>query len=116
MLAGGEPLTAELIALAPRLRAIARTGVGYDAVDVAAATARKIPVIITPGTNQESVAEQTFALLLAVARRVVELRPADQVGRLDPGAGHAAAGQDAGPGRASGGSAARSRRGRSPSG
>jgi phosphoglycerate dehydrogenase-like enzyme len=56
--------------MAPKLRAIARTGVGYDAVDVAAATARKIPVIITPGTNQESVAEQAFALLLAVTRRI----------------------------------------------
>ena len=72
MLAGGEVVSAELIALAPRLRAIARTGVGYDAVDVAAATARKIPVIITPGTNQESVAEQMFALLLAVSRRIAE--------------------------------------------
>ena len=70
MLAGGERISAELIALAPALRAIARTGVGYDAVDVAAATARKIPVIITPGTNQESVAEQAFALLLAVSRRI----------------------------------------------
>jgi phosphoglycerate dehydrogenase-like enzyme len=49
---------------------IARTGVGYDAVDVAAATARGIPVTITPGTNQESVAEQTFALLLALTRDV----------------------------------------------
>jgi phosphoglycerate dehydrogenase-like enzyme len=71
MVAGGERITAELVALAPRLRAIARTGVGYDAVDVAAATARKIPVMITPGTNQESVAEQTFALLLALTRNVV---------------------------------------------
>ena len=71
MLAGGERISADLIAEAPRLRAIARTGVGYDAVDVAAATARKIPVIITPGTNQESVAEHAFALLLALARNVV---------------------------------------------
>jgi phosphoglycerate dehydrogenase-like enzyme len=70
-IAGGEQVTAELIALAPRLRAIARTGVGYDAVDVAAATARKIPVVITPGTNQESVAEHAFALLLALTRNVV---------------------------------------------
>src|SRR5262249_42590438 len=71
MLAGGERISGELLALAPRLRAIARTGVGYDAVDVAAATERKIPVIITPGTNQESVAEQTFALLLALTRSIV---------------------------------------------
>src|SRR4051812_14871899 len=53
MIAGGERISAELLALAPRLRAIARTGVGYDAVDIAAATARQIPVMITPGTNQE---------------------------------------------------------------
>ena len=55
---------------APRLRAIARTGVGYDAVDVEAATARKIAVTITPGANQEAVAEQTFALLLGLVKDV----------------------------------------------
>lgn len=71
MLAGGEPIPGTLLALAPKLRAIARTGVGYDAIDLTAATARNIPVMITPGTNHESVAEQTFALLLAVSRNVV---------------------------------------------
>jgi phosphoglycerate dehydrogenase-like enzyme len=71
LLAGGERMTPELFAIAPRLRAIARTGVGYDQIDVAAATAHKVAVTITPGTNQESVAEQTMALLLALARRVV---------------------------------------------
>lgn len=71
MMAGGERISAELLALAPRLRAIARTGVGYDAIDLAAATAKKIAVVITPGTNQESVAEQTFALLLALTRNIV---------------------------------------------
>jgi phosphoglycerate dehydrogenase-like enzyme len=71
MLAGGELLSAEMLDLAPRLRVIARTGVGYDAIDIAAATARRIIVAITPGTNQESVAEQTFALYLALARNVV---------------------------------------------
>ncbi len=71
MLAGGERIKAELLDLAPRLRVIARTGVGYDTVDIAAATARRIAVVITPGTNHESVAEQTFALLLALTRDVV---------------------------------------------
>jgi D-3-phosphoglycerate dehydrogenase len=71
MLAGGERMTRELFAIAPRLRAIARTGVGYDLIDVAAATAHKVAVTITPGTNQESVAEQTMALLLALTRRIV---------------------------------------------
>ena len=61
---------AELIQGAPRLRVIGRYGVGYDNVDVVAATAAGIPVIITPGANTETVAEQAWALLLALARRL----------------------------------------------
>ena len=71
LLAGGERMTPELFDAAPRLRAIARTGVGYDLIDVAAATRHRVAVTITPGTNQESVAEQALALLLALARRIV---------------------------------------------
>ena len=71
LLAGGDPVTGRMIASAPRLRAIARTGVGYDAVDVAGATARRIAVAIVPGTNHESVAEQAFGLLLALTRNIV---------------------------------------------
>jgi phosphoglycerate dehydrogenase-like enzyme len=71
VLAGGEVLSADLLARSPGLRVIARTGVGYDAVDVAAATRQGIVVTITPGTNHGSVAEQTFALLLALSRNVV---------------------------------------------
>jgi len=76
LLAGGERMTPELFELAPKLRVIARTGVGYDLIDVTAATAHKVAVTITPGTNQESVAEQTMALLLALARRII---PNDRV-------------------------------------
>ena len=71
MIAGGERLTPESFELAPNLRVIARTGVGYDLIDVDAATAHRIAVTITPGTNQDSVAEQTWAMLLALARRIV---------------------------------------------
>lgn len=67
MLAGMEPLTARVLQ-SSRLRTIARFGVGYDAIDVAAATDRKIGVTITPGTNQVSVAEHTLALILGVMR------------------------------------------------
>ena len=71
LLAGGERMTPDLFAIAPNLRVIARTGVGYDLIDVAAASAHKVAVTITPGTNQDSVAEQTLALLLALPRRIV---------------------------------------------
>lgn len=67
VLAGMEPFTREVLAQS-KLRAIARMGVGYDAIDVAAATERGIPVTITPGTNEVSVAEHTMALLLGVLR------------------------------------------------
>jgi phosphoglycerate dehydrogenase-like enzyme len=70
LLCGGEVMSRDMLAIAPRLRVIARVGVGYDLVDIAASTSRRIPVTITPGANQESVAEQTFALLLGVARRI----------------------------------------------
>ncbi len=67
MLAGMEPLSARVLA-ASQLKVIARFGVGYDAIDVPAATARQIAVTITPGTNQVSAAEHTLALLLGVMR------------------------------------------------
>lgn len=70
MIAGGERMTPDLFAMAPRLRAIARTGVGYDLIDLPAAAQHRVAVTITPGTNQDSVAEQTMALLLALARRI----------------------------------------------
>jgi phosphoglycerate dehydrogenase-like enzyme len=53
-----------------KLRVVARYGVGYDMVDVAAATRRRIAVTITPGTNEDSVAEQALALIFGVFRKV----------------------------------------------
>ncbi|WP_406693557.1 phosphoglycerate dehydrogenase [Singulisphaera sp. Ch08] len=73
LLAGGDPVTTRMIEVAPRLRAIARAGVGYESVDLSTATARKIPVAITPGANHASVAEQVFALLLALTRNLMVL-------------------------------------------
>jgi len=69
-IAGTGPVTDELLALAPRLRVLARYGVGYDAVDVAAATRRGIWVTITPGANGEAVADLTMVLVLDVLRHV----------------------------------------------
>jgi D-3-phosphoglycerate dehydrogenase len=53
------------------LKVIARHGVGYDNIDVKAATARKIPVCITPRANALSVAEHVIALMLALAKRML---------------------------------------------
>jgi phosphoglycerate dehydrogenase-like enzyme len=70
-IAGSEPYTRRVLDANPGLRVIARAGVGYDAVDVPAATEHGIAVAITPGTNQDSVAEHTFALILALAKHLI---------------------------------------------
>jgi phosphoglycerate dehydrogenase-like enzyme len=70
-ISGSEPYTRRVLEANPQLRVIARAGVGYDAVDVATATERGIAVTITPNTNQESVAEHTFALILGLAKDLV---------------------------------------------
>ena len=63
---GEARITRPVIDAAPELRVIGRTGVGVDSIDLAAASARGIPVINTPGANARSVAEGalTFALVL----------------------------------------------------
>lgn len=61
-------IDAEAIAAAPKLRVVARAGVGLDNVDVAAATAKGVMVVNAPTSNIVSAAEQAIALLLAVAR------------------------------------------------
>jgi D-3-phosphoglycerate dehydrogenase len=61
-------IDAPLMDCAPRLRVIGRHGVGYDQVDVPAATARGIQVVYTPGANTESVCEHTIAFLIAISR------------------------------------------------
>jgi glyoxylate reductase len=62
----------EVLDMAPRLRMIANFGVGYNNIDVKAATSRGIMVSNTPGVLTDTTAELAFALILAVSRRVVE--------------------------------------------
>ncbi len=81
VIAGSEPYESTLFDKAPRLRVIARTGVGYDAVDVEEATRRGVVLTITAGANHESVAEHGFALLLGVSRQIVENDQAIRSGR-----------------------------------
>jgi D-3-phosphoglycerate dehydrogenase len=63
-----QPLTAAAIAGAPALRVVSRHGVGYDAVDVAALSARGIPLMVVGDVNARSVAEHAMTLILAAAK------------------------------------------------
>lgn len=66
-----QPLSAETVAKADRLRIVSRHGVGYDAVDVAALTARGIPLAVCGDVNSYSVAEHACMMILACAKRAV---------------------------------------------
>jgi glyoxylate reductase len=67
-----DPVDREVIAANPSLRAIASMSITPDNIDVKEATARRIPVTVVPALAVESTADIHFALLLAVARRLVE--------------------------------------------
>jgi D-3-phosphoglycerate dehydrogenase len=67
-IAGTGAVTAAHLAAAPRLKVIARYGVGTEAVDLAAAGARGIPVANTPGANADAVADHAVGLMLAALR------------------------------------------------
>jgi glyoxylate reductase len=67
-----DRVDADLIAAAPKLRAIANYAIGFDNIDVDAATARSIQVGNTPDVLTDATADLAWALMLAVARRVVE--------------------------------------------
>jgi D-3-phosphoglycerate dehydrogenase / 2-oxoglutarate reductase len=75
-----QPLTAEVIAQAKHLKIVSRHGVGYDAVNVSALNARKIPLTIVGDVNSRSVAEQTLTLMLSTARRVIAYDAASRSG------------------------------------
>lgn len=69
LLNGDDAITARVIdAALPRLKVIAKYGIGLDSIDVKHATLRKIPVLFTPGVNHTAVAEHTFGLMIAVAK------------------------------------------------
>jgi len=63
-------VTEDVIEAAQRLRVIGRAGAGVDNIDLEAATRKGVVVMNTPGGNSVSVAEHTFALLLAWARKI----------------------------------------------
>jgi D-3-phosphoglycerate dehydrogenase len=73
ILCGDDQITrAVLEKAAPRLKILSKYGIGVDKIDVATATEMGIPLAFCPGVNHTTVAEHTFALLLALNRHLVE--------------------------------------------
>ncbi|MEV4509958.1 NAD(P)-dependent oxidoreductase [Dactylosporangium sp. NPDC049525] len=87
-LIANEPLSERVLRQAPQLRAVVRTGVGYDSVDVPAATRLGISVSNLPGVNSNAVAEYTMALLLAQARRLAPVAAGVAAGHWPRADGH----------------------------
>jgi len=66
---GDDLITAKVIdAALPRLRVIAKYGIGLDSIDVKHATEKKLPILFTPGVNHTTVAEHCFGLMIAIAK------------------------------------------------
>lgn len=73
VIVGVDPLDRDVLAQAGNLKLIAKYGVGTDNIDMAYAASRGIAVTTTAGANTEAVADYTFALLLAAARKMVPI-------------------------------------------
>lgn len=73
----------QVIGASAKLKAIAKHGVGYDNIDVAAADRRGIPVFVARGANSQSVGELAFALMFAVAREIPHLDARIRTGHWD---------------------------------
>lgn len=73
VIVGVDPMDAEVLASAPKLRAIAKYGVGVDNIDMDYCKEHGIKVSRTVGANSEAVADYAMALMLAVARKVPEI-------------------------------------------
>jgi phosphoglycerate dehydrogenase-like enzyme len=72
----GGVVDAAVMNSGPRLKVVGRHGVGYDAIDVPAATERGIQVVYTPGANTESVAEHVFAMMIGVSKHFTRMTAA----------------------------------------
>jgi D-3-phosphoglycerate dehydrogenase len=76
-------VTQEVLAAAPRLRVVARAGVGVDNIDLDAATKAGVLVLNAPGANRISAGEHTIALLLALTRQIPHANESTQAGRWE---------------------------------
>jgi D-3-phosphoglycerate dehydrogenase len=69
---GGSIATARVIAAGTQLKVIARPGIGYESVDIEAATARRIPVVYVPAAGARAVAEGAATFIIALCKRIVQ--------------------------------------------
>src|ERR1041385_2746707 len=79
----GTKITAELIEAAENLKAIGRAGVGFENIDVEAATKKGIVVMNTPGGNNVTTGEHTISLLMALARHIPQAVASLKGGKWD---------------------------------
>lgn len=77
------PLTAKVLGALQQLKVIARPGVGYDMIDVAAARRHRIEVTYVPDYGTDELAEHAMALLLALKRKIVDLDRHIRAGKWD---------------------------------
>jgi glyoxylate reductase len=77
-----DTIDAEVLDIQPRLKVVSNYAVGFNNVDVAAATARGIPICNTPGVLTETTADFAWTLMMAIARRVVEADRYTREGRF----------------------------------
>jgi D-3-phosphoglycerate dehydrogenase / 2-oxoglutarate reductase len=89
ILCGDDQITRAVLEKAvPRLKILSKYGIGVDKIDVKAATEMGIPLSFCPGVNHTTVAEHTFALLLALVRQLVEIANATRSGNWKRLTGH----------------------------
>jgi phosphoglycerate dehydrogenase-like enzyme len=80
-----DPFDASVFAACPKLRVLARVGVGTDTIDLPAATQAGVAVTITPGVNANTVADHTLAMMLACCRRLLQNDRAVRAGLWERG-------------------------------
>ena len=96
-LCGDDAITRAVIEKSlPRLKIIAKYGIGLDKIDVACATEKKIPVAFTPGVNHTTVAEHAFGLLLTLVKELDFHIAETRAGRWTRHTGHEIAGKTLG--------------------
>lgn len=93
-----ERVDRSLLERCPRLRGISNLAVGYDNIDLVAATDFGIPVATTPGVLTETTADLTWAALLGIARRIAEADHFTRAGRFERWGAELLLGADVGPG------------------